>query len=417
MSNTRVMVGMFAFGGAAMLCAQQPIAVEASLKVAGRGSPVQPVAEQVKLAQQAPKQLQAQPDCTDPWFGVQKIAGREIVLVVGKSKAEAELPDVLFVDRDGDGKLAASERLELQVTSQPGRGDNAQPVQRSQPVEFQCVAGDKKITASFTYLRAGDAAPRATLQFPNYLEATVPLGGEDRLVVVLDQDLDGRFGSAGDLWALTKAGERPVSAYALSAIGERRFENGQRIGIALAKDTTVQVSTAAADGPDPKDAAAHRTRVEHIWSARFDQEREEFTKARGLDTARPLAKSPIPWHYVTFAEALELGRKAGKPVFVDVMAFWCVWCYRMDYYTYPDAEVATMLAEKFVPVKIVQEQDRAGDYDAVMKGKLEARGIPAMGIFDADGNVLHKIGGWKKPQDFLVDLQTGLDAAGKGAAK
>ena len=41
------------------------------------------------------------------------------------------------------------------------------------------------------------------------------------------------------------------------------------------------------------------------------------------------------------------------------MAFWCVWCYRMDYYTYVDQEVADMLSTQFVPCKIVQEQDLA----------------------------------------------------------
>jgi thiol:disulfide interchange protein len=138
---------------------------------------------------------------------------------------------------------------------------------------------------------------------------------------------------------------------------------------------------------------------------RFDQEREGFVAQRGLDTSRPLAKQPIDWKYVTFDEALELGRKTGKPVFIDVMAFWCVWCYRMDYYTYPDAEVAALLGGDFVPVKIIQEQDRAGDYDRLMKEKLEARGIPAMGVFRADGSVVHKIGGWKKPEEFIAELK------------
>ena len=100
-----------------------------------------------------------------------------------------------------------------------------------------------------------------------------------------------------------------------------------------------------------------------------------------------------------------MGQKEQKPVFIDVMAFWCVWCYRMDWSTYPDAEVARMLNEEFIPVKIIQEQDLVGDYDLVMKEKLEARGIPAMGVFDAKGDAVHKIGGWKKPEDFLKELE------------
>jgi hypothetical protein len=39
-----------------------------------------------------------------------------------------------------------------------------------------------------------------------------------------------------------------------------------------------------------------------------------------------------------------------------------------------------------------------------------------MGIFGADGNALHKIGGWKAPVDFLADLKQGAEAfaAAKG---
>jgi hypothetical protein len=81
------------------------------------------------------------------------------------------------------------------------------------------------------------------------------------------------------------------------------------------------------------------------------------------------------------------------------MAFWCVWCYRMDYYTYPDQEVADLLDTKFVPCKIIQEQAAPGEYDKMMKERLKAKGIPAMGVFDANGNLVHQIGGWKKPED------------------
>lgn len=390
------------------LLAQQPVAVEATIKKAApRGTPVQPVAEQIALQQAAPKSLTGKPACVDPWFGQKQIGSSTITVAVGKSSADAELPDVLFVDRNGNGTFDDGERLELTVTSQAGRG-NAPATQRSQAVDCELQLGGKTIAAELLFARSGDAAPSLMLRFSDYLEADVVIDDRHHVVVVLDKDLDGTYGSAKDLWGLTKADAQPLGAYALLGIREHAYVDGHLVGIKVAGNT-VQVTTKAADGPLPEDLAAQRVRVEHIWSDRFDAEREQFVAQRGLDTKRPLAKKPIEWHYVTFDEALALGRKAGKPVFVDVMAFWCVWCYRMDYYTYPDQEVAALLGEQFVPVKIIQEQDPAGDYDAVMKGKLEARGIPAMGIFDGDGNVLHKIGGWKKPEDFLADLKQGLE--------
>ena len=41
---------------------------------------------------------------------------------------------------------------------------------------------------------------------------------------------------------------------------------------------------------------------------------------------------------------------------------------------------------------------------------MGAEGIPAMGVFNATGKAIHTIGGWKKPEDFLKDLEAGKAA-------
>ena len=76
-----------------------------------------------------------------------------------------------------------------------------------------------------------------------------------------------------------------ASAYGLSALGERVFQEGKLYGIQVLGDE-VRVTTAAATGPDAKDAAAHRERVEHLWMERFDGERGEFIAQRGLGLPR-----------------------------------------------------------------------------------------------------------------------------------
>jgi thioredoxin-related protein len=401
---------LLALSSAALL-AQKPVAVEASVKkaaLADRSSPpvIQPISEQITLAQTAPAGLTAPKDCADAWFGTHMVGGKKLALAIGKSKADAELPDVLCVDLDGDGKFGDAERKTISVTKQAGRGQNAPAMQVGRPVDVEIGAG--KLAASVAFRQVGENAPSASISFPSYLEAKTKVGNEERVIAVVDKDLDGAFGSAGDLWVLAKAGDRPATAFALSAMNERRFTDGQLVGIIVDKKT-IQVASEAAKGPDPKDAAAHRRRVEHIWFERFDKDKEAFQKARGIDTTRPLAKQPIQWNYVSFDEALALSKKAGKPAFIDVMAFWCVWCYRLDYSTYPDQEVADLLNGSFVPVKIIEEQDAAGDYEKIMKERLEAQGIPAMGVFDADGKLVHKIGGWKKPEDFVKELKTALE--------
>jgi hypothetical protein len=233
--------------------------------------------------------------------------------------------------------------------------------------------------------------------------APVTLGGESFLLAIVDADFDGAIGGPRDLWTLAKEDARPRNSMGLPLVGEGIFLNGARWTIQCDGDR-VSVHSAKADGPNPADEAAVRVRVEHEWAERFDAEREGFVAQRKLDTSRTLATKPIEWRYVTFEQGLAMAKAEQKLLFIDVMAFWCVWCYRMDYYTYPDAEVAEYLTANFIPVKIIQEQDRVGDYQKLMD-TLKLRGIPAMGVFDGEGAVVHPISGWKAPTDFLAELR------------
>lgn len=389
--------------------AQQPISVAGTIKKIDPTNrearpPVAAVSEQIQLAQQASDAATV----SDAWTGSVELNKKKLAVVIGKSKADAELPDVLWVDLDGNGKLDDVERKPLEVTKRQGRSTAgaAPEVLASKPVDLVFATGGAQLEARLVFMRQGEGKPIASLQFPAYLEGTFKIGDAERVVAVLDKDLDGKYGTAGDLWVLAKQGDRPATPYGMSGFGEHRFDGGKSYGIAV-DGTTITITATDAAGPDPKDLAAQRHRAEKTWSDRFDKEREEFVKTRGIDTARPRAQQPIEWRYVTFEQGLAMAKAEQKPLFVDVMAFWCVWCYRMDYYTYVDQQVAELLGGKFVPVKILQEQDAGNDYQKLME-KLGARGIPAMGIFDADGNVVHTIGGWKKPEEFVADLQKGL---------
>lgn len=419
----------FQFPGALALCisatlvAQKPVAADASIKAddtvkiadaSNRASPppVAPTSESVTLSQKVPEGVPVWQECHDIWYGVQPIKGKKALIVVGKSKKDSETPDLIGIDMNGDGKFTKEEQLAIEVTVQQGRGD-APPSQRSaKPVDATFAIDNVKIPVKVSYGRGGENPPVVTIAFPSYLEATVKIGDKERIVAVLDKDLDGKFGSAGDMWALADvAPKQPVSAYLLNTMTERRFEDGNLIGLNVTGNA-VSLATTPAKGPDAATQAAMRERAEHIWTRRFDADRDSFAKGKQLDLARPKATTPIKWNYVSFDEAVAMAKQANKPLFVDVMAFWCVWCYRMDDTTYPDKQVADLLNNSFVSVKIIQEQATGDDYKRVMEGMLEAKGIPAMGIFTSEGKVVHKIGGWKKPEDFVKELETGLQAAG-----
>jgi thioredoxin-related protein len=67
-----------------------------------------------------------------------------------------------------------------------------------------------------------------------------------------------------------------------------------------------------------------------------------------------LSGSPVKW--MTFEEAVEKSKTEKRKIFVDVFTDWCGWCKVMDKNTFPDAEVAKVLNEKFYPVKFNAEQ-------------------------------------------------------------
>jgi hypothetical protein len=401
---------------AATLAAQAPVTVPGTVKVADMTNrearpPLSPLSETVTLAKAAAG-AKTPADLSEVAMGTLKVGTKTLAVAVGKTAADKPFVDALCIDSDGDGVFAAAERHPLEVTERKGQG-NRPGGESGKPVDCTLSVGGAKLAAKAGYMRMGSNDPMLNVQFPSYLEANVKVGATDMIVAVVDKDFDGTFAGKGDMWTLGKAGDRPASPFALSMADETRFLDGKRIGITVAKDNQITVTTTPATEPEPQHAAAHRDRVEHMWAERFDKERENFVVQQKVDTARPRAAKPIAWNYVTLAQALELGKQANKPVFIDVMAFWCVWCYRMDYYTYIDAEVAKVLSEQFVPCKILQEQDLVGDYDKAMK-LLDAKGIPAMGVFGTEEKPLTTIGGWKKPEAFLEELQKGLAAfAGK----
>jgi len=75
-----------------------------------------------------------------------------------------------------------------------------------------------------------------------------------------------------------------------------------------------------------------------------------------------LSGSPVKW--MTFEEAVEKSKTEKRKIFVDVFTDWCGWCKVMDKNTFPDAEVAKLLNEKFYPVKLNAEQTN----DVVFRG-------------------------------------------------
>jgi len=78
---------------------------------------------------------------------------------------------------------------------------------------------------------------------------------------------------------------------------------------------------------------------------------------------------PIQWHEFG-EEAFAAARAANKPVLLDIGAVWCHWCHVMDRESYDDAEVAAIVNEHYIAVKV--DRDERPDIDSRYQAAVAA---------------------------------------------
>ncbi|HET7873865.1 MAG TPA: DUF255 domain-containing protein, partial [Terriglobales bacterium] len=84
---------------------------------------------------------------------------------------------------------------------------------------------------------------------------------------------------------------------------------------------------------------------------------------------RSAMHQPIHWHQwgpEAFAEA----KRQNKPVLLDIGAVWCHWCHVMDRESYDDPEVAQIINDNFVAVKV--DRDELPHVDARYQSAVQA---------------------------------------------
>ncbi len=76
---------------------------------------------------------------------------------------------------------------------------------------------------------------------------------------------------------------------------------------------------------------------------------------------RSAMHQPIRWHEWG-EEAFAAAQRENKPILLDIGAVWCHWCHVMDRESYDDPEVARIVNEHFVAVKV--DRDERPDIDS-----------------------------------------------------
>ncbi len=114
------------------------------------------------------------------------------------------------------------------------------------------------------------------------------------------------------------------------------------------------------------------------------------TKNRLKDSASPYLRSaahqPIDWHEWGDA-AFERAKAEDKPILLDIGAVWCHWCHVIDRESYENVEIAKIINEHFVPVKV--DRDERPDVDSRYQSAISAisgqGGWPLTGFLLSDG--------------------------------
>ena len=114
---------------------------------------------------------------------------------------------------------------------------------------------------------------------------------------------------------------------------------------------------------------------------------------------RSAMHQPIQWHEWG-PEAFAAARRDNKPMLLDIGAVWCHWCHVMDRESYDDAEIAAIVNQHFIAVKVDRDErpDIDSRYQAAVQAVSGQGGWPLTAFLTPDGKPFYG-GTYFPPQD------------------
>ena len=101
---------------------------------------------------------------------------------------------------------------------------------------------------------------------------------------------------------------------------------------------------------------------------------------------RSAMHQPVQWHEWG-EEAFATAQRENKPMLLDIGAVWCHWCHVMDRESYDDAEVAQIVNQRFIAVKVDRDErpDIDSRYQAAVSAISGQGGWPLTAFLTPDG--------------------------------
>ncbi len=123
---------------------------------------------------------------------------------------------------------------------------------------------------------------------------------------------------------------------------------------------------------------------------RLSQERSSYL--------RSAAHQPIHW-YPWSEEAFQKAKELNRPIILDIGAVWCHWCHVMDGESYEDPEVAQIINEHFIAIKVDRDErpDLDSRYQMAVSAITGQGGWPLTAFLTPEGQVF--FGGTYFPPD------------------
>lgn len=122
----------------------------------------------------------------------------------------------------------------------------------------------------------------------------------------------------------------------------------------------------------------------------------------GKEGEEQAAGDEIEW-FTSFEEAMDKAKEKNRPVMIDFYTDWCSWCKQLDRTTYADATVMKR-AEEFVSIKIDADDQRP------LAARYKVGAFPTILFINPEGIEIHRVVGFRPPEDFLKEMDTAMSA-------
>jgi uncharacterized protein YyaL (SSP411 family) len=101
---------------------------------------------------------------------------------------------------------------------------------------------------------------------------------------------------------------------------------------------------------------------------------------------RSAAHQPVDWHEWG-DEAFQKAGAEGKPILLDIGAVWCHWCHVIDRESYENPDIAAMINQLYIPVKVDRDErpDVDSRYQAAVSAISGQGGWPLTAFLTPDG--------------------------------